>query len=332
MTATIKNIVIGSLVGVGLALSATHGAQANSLRFASEASRNDTQYAGAQKFNELLDEKTGGELDLKIFTDSTLGNGQAAITGTRGSTIDMLVTGSSNFSGLVPLIGMLDIPFLFENTDHAYRTLDGEVGQELLDKLNDVGLQGLAYWDNGWRQITNSAHPVHTPDDVKGLKIRTTGAPVHIEAFKLLGANPVPMPIGELYTALEMGTVDAQEHPLGVFVSAKLYEVQDYLTLSYHAYSPLIVAMNKSKFDALPEDQQEALIEAAREAGDYQRELNNQAIAEEVEFLRGEGLDIVESIDQAPFVEATIGVRETFVDQFGGASELQQIDALRVDD
>jgi tripartite ATP-independent transporter DctP family solute receptor len=122
---------------------------------------------------------------------------------------------------------------MFKDTDHAYRVLDGKIGQDVLDKLGEFGLKGLAYWDNGWRELTNNRNPVNKPEDVKGMKVRTTGSPAHIEAFKLLGANPVPMPLAELYTALEMKTVDAQEHPLGVLWSAKLYEVQKYLSLPH---------------------------------------------------------------------------------------------------
>lgn len=326
---TFTHFAFGALMAGAVAISVPAELQAKSFRFSSEAARGDTQFQGAKRFDEALQEKTGGDLSLKIFTDGTLGNAQAAITGTRGSTIDIFVTGSSNLSGLEPLIGMLDIPFLFENTEHAYSVLDGEVGQQLLDRLDNVGLKGLAFWDNGWRQMTNSAHPIHTPADVKGLKIRTTPAPVHIQAFELLGANPVPMPLGELYTALEMGTVDAQEHPLGVFMSAKLYEVQEYVTLSYHAYSPLIVAMNKAKFDALTADQQTALIEAAREAGSYQRSLNNDAIAGQVAELKEKGFEVVEEIDQTPFVEITKGVSDDFVAKNGGAELVEAIFAAR---
>ncbi len=325
-----KSIALRSLLAAGLVTATIGAAQATtSLRFASEAPRTDTQYIAGQKFSELLKAKTNGALDLKLFPDSTLGNAQAAITGVRGGTIDMLVSGSNNFSGLAPLVGMFDIPFLFKDTAHAYRVLDGKVGQDMLAKLDAIGLKGLAFWDNGWRQMTNSKGPIRTPADVKGLKMRTTGAPVHIEAFKLLGANPVPMPLAELYTALEMKTVDAQEHPIGVFVSAKLYEVQKHLTLSAHAYSALIVAMNKAKFDALPADQQKALVEAAREAGQLQRKLNKEAILKQVEEAKKAGVQVVEKIDPAPFAEATKGVRTSFISKFGGDAELKQIDAVR---
>lgn len=323
----VHSTLVRALLTLGILGSIT--AHAATLRFASEAPRTDSQYIAGERFNELLKAKTQGALELRLFPDSTLGNAQAAITATRNGTIDMLVSGSNNFTGLVPLAGMFDIPFLFKDTEHAYRVLDGEVGQEILDKLDAVGLKGLAFWDNGWRQISNSKGPVRTPADVKGLKIRTTGSPVHIEAFKLLGANPVPMPLAELYTALEMRAVDAQEHPLGVFVSAKLFEVQKHLSLSYHAYSALIVAVNKKKFDELPPAQQKALVESAREAGKYQRQLNLQALQTQVDTVRKAGVTVQEKVDPQPFAEATKDVRNSFISKFGGAEQIKKIDAVR---
>ena len=325
----LKKALFASLLAAGLMGGAALTAQAETLRFASEAPRSDTQFAGGEKFNELLKAKTGGALDVKVFADSSLGAFQAAISGVRGGTIDIAVSGSGNFSGLVPLMGVFDIPFMFKDSAHAYRVLDGKVGQEMLDKLGEFGMKGLAYWDNGWRELTNNKHPVKTPADVKGLKVRTTGSPAHIEAFKLLGANPVPMPLAELYTALEMKTVDAQEHPLGVLWSAKLYEVQKYLTLTNHAYSALIVVMNKAKYDALPPAQQKALVEAAREAGAYQRKLNNDNMMKIVGDVKKAGMQVVETIDSTPFLEATKPGRKTFTDKFGGDNYIKEIDAVR---
>jgi tripartite ATP-independent transporter DctP family solute receptor len=146
----------------------------------------------------LLKAKTNGALDIKIFADSSLGAFQAAIAGVRGGTIDMAISGSGNYSGMVPLLGVFDIPFMFKDTAHAYRVLDGKVGQDMLDKLDAFGMKGLAFWDNGWRNMTNNLRPITKPDDLKGMKMRTTGSPAHIEAFKLLGSNPVPMPLAEL--------------------------------------------------------------------------------------------------------------------------------------
>ena len=304
-------------------------AQAETLKFASEAPRSDTQFQAGEKFSELLKAKTGGALDLKVFPDSSLGKFDAAISGVRGGTIDIIVSGSGNFSGLSPQLGIFDIPFMFKDTAHAYRVLDGKIGQDMLDRLEAYGMKGLAFWDNGWRELTNSKHPVRTPADVKGLKVRTTGSPAHIEAFKLLGANPVPMPLAELYTALEMKTVDSQEHPLGVLWSAKLYEVQKHLSLTNHAYSALILVMNKAKFDALPPAQQKALVDAAREAAQVQRKLNNDNMAKVIADVKKAGMQVVEQVDPQPFVEATKPGRDTFTTKFGGADIIKQIDAVR---
>jgi tripartite ATP-independent transporter DctP family solute receptor len=326
----LRNALFAALLAAGLMTGVATTAQAQTtLRFASEAPRSDTQFIAGEKFSELLKQKTNGALDAKIFADSALGKFDAAISGVRGGTIDIVVSGSGNFTGLVPLLGVFDIPFMFKDADHAYRVLDGKVGQEMLDKLGEFGMKGLAYWDNGWRELTNNKHPVNTPADVKGLKVRTTGSPAHIEAFKLLGANPVPMPLAELYTALEMKTVDAQEHPLGVLWSAKLYEVQKYLSLTNHAYSALILVMNKAKFDALPPAQQKAVVEAAREAGAYQRKLNNDNMSKIVADVKKAGMQVVEKVDPQPFLEATKPGRKTFTDKFGGESQIKEIDAVR---
>lgn len=326
----LKNALFASLVAAGLLAGTAGSAVAETVfRFASESPRSDTQSIAGERFNELLKTKTKGALGVKVFADSSLGTFQQAISGVRGGTIDIAVSGSANFSGLVPQLGIFDIPFMFKDSAHAYRVLDGKVGQEMLDKLGEFGMKGLAFWDNGWRELTNNRGPVRTPADVKGLKVRTTGSPAHIEAFKLLGANPVPMPLAELYTALEMKTVDAQEHPLGVLWSAKLYEVQKHLTLTNHCYSALIVVMNKAKFDALPADQQKALVEAAREAGSYQRQLNNDNMMKIVGDVRKAGMQVIESIDSKPFLEATLPGRKTFTDKFGGENVIKEIDAIR---
>lgn len=325
----LKKIPFASLISAVLLAGALGAAQAETLRFASEAPRSDTQFKAGQKFSELLKAKTNGALELKVFPDSSLGKFDAAISGVRGGTIDLIVSGSGNYSGLVPLLGVFDIPFMFKDTAHAYRTLDGQIGQEMLDKMEAFDMKGLAYWDNGWRELTNNKLAVKTPADVKGLKVRTTGSPAHIEAFKLLGANPVPMPLAELYTALEMKTVDAQEHPLGVLWSAKLYEVQKHLSLTNHAYSALIVVMNKKKFDSLSPENQKAIIEAAREAGQYQRQLNNDNMAKIVADVKKAGMQVVETVDSAPFLEVTKPGRKTFTDKYGGEDVIKAIDAIR---
>lgn len=268
------NLKMLAALVAGMAVFTASANAATTLRFGYEAPRSDTQHEAAKKFNELLKEKTKGEIKLSLFPDSTLGNAQTMISAVRGGTIDLEMSGSPNFSGLVPKLNVIDIPFIFQNREHAYAVLDGEIGQGLLKELEAQGLKGLAFWEVGFRSFTNSKHPVKTPDDIKGLKVRTNQNPMYIQAFSILGANPVPMPLSELYTALETRAVDAQEHPVGIVWSAKLYEVQKHLSLTNHGYTPLIVVMNKAKFDGLSPALQSAILEAAKEAGAYQRKLN----------------------------------------------------------
>ena len=323
--AAVFGLSVGSFF-VGIASAQTAPVK---LRFGHAHPVTDSQHVAALEFAKKVKERTQGGIEIQVFPSNQLGNDNTMIAGVRGGTIDIIVSGSGNFAGLVPLMGIFDIPFMFKDTAHAYRVLDGKPGQDMLDKLGEFNMKGLAYWDNGWRQMSNSKHPINTPADVKGLKMRTTGSPAHIEAFRLLGANPVPMPLAELYTALEMKTVDAQEHPIGVLWSAKLYEVQKHLSLTYHAYSALIVVMNKAKFDALPPAHQKALVEAAREAGQYQRQLNNENIAKITADVKKAGMQVVEKVDGTPFLAATKPGRDTFTAKFGGADIIKAIDAVR---
>ncbi|VEB27147.1 TRAP dicarboxylate transporter subunit DctP [Actinobacillus lignieresii] len=297
-------------------------------RFGYEAPRSDSQHIAAKKFNELLQQKSNKGLKLSLFPDSTLGNAQTAISGVRGGTIDLAMSSSSNFTGLASELNVIDIPFIFKDRSHAYQVLDGEIGQTLLAKLEAHGLKGLAFWEVGFRGFTNSKHPVTKPEDIKGLKVRTNQNPMYIKAFSILGANPVPMPLSELYTALETKAVDAQEHPIGIVWSAKLYEVQKYFSPTNHGYTPLIVVMNKAKFDALSAEQQKALSEAALEAGKYQRQLNLDNEQGIIEKMKKAGVEFVETLDTAPFKAAVEGeTRKAFIEK-NGDSLIKQIDAL----
>ncbi|HDR1844648.1 TPA: TRAP transporter substrate-binding protein [Pasteurella multocida] len=322
------NLKMLAALVAGMAVFTASANAATTLRFGYEAPRSDTQHEAAKKFNELLKEKTKGEIKLSLFPDSTLGNAQTMISAVRGGTIDLEMSGSPNFSGLVPKLNVIDIPFIFQNREHAYAVLDGEIGQGLLKELEAQGLKGLAFWEVGFRSFTNSKHPVKTPDDIKGLKVRTNQNPMYIQAFSILGANPVPMPLSELYTALETRAVDAQEHPVGIVWSAKLYEVQKHLSLTNHGYTPLIVVMNKAKFDGLSPALQSAILEAAKEAGTYQRKLNLDNEKGIIEKMQKAGIQVIETVDTKPFKAAIESeVRKAFIEK-NGDDLVKQIDAL----
>jgi TRAP-type transport system periplasmic protein len=289
----------------------------------------DGQHAAAVKMAELVKQRTNGDVEITIFPANQLGNDAAMINGARGGTIDIVSSGASNYNGIVANTAAMELPFVFRSAQHAYTVLDGPVGTGVLNELAPHGLKGLAYWENGWRAFTNNKRPVRTPDDLKGLKIRSTPNPYHIQAFKLLGMNPSPMAIAELYTALEVGTFDAQEHPINVTWSAKFYEVQKHLTVSNHVYSPLILAMNKAKFDSLPANVQTIVVDAAREAAKYQRELNAQNAGKVVTELKKSGMQVVENVDMAPFQKiVSESIAKTFAEK-NGAALLQAIEATK---
>jgi TRAP-type transport system periplasmic protein len=289
----------------------------------------DGQHAAAVKMAELVKERTKGEVEITIYPANQLGNDAAMINGVRGGTIDIVSSGASNYNGIVANTAAMELPFVFRSAQHAYGVLDGPIGSGVLNELAPHGLKGLAYWENGWRAFTNNKRPIKTPEDVKGLKIRSTGNPYHIQAFKLLGMNPSPMAIAELYTALETGTFDAQEHPINVTWSSKFYEVQKHLTISNHVYSPLILSMNKAKFDSLPADYQKVVVDAARDAAKYQRELNASNAGKVVAELKKSGMQIVETVDMAPFQKiVSEPIAKAFAEK-NGAALLQAIEAAK---
>lgn len=292
-----KLLIAGLIAITG---SAAFAAKFN-LRMGHAVNTTDGQHAAAVKLAELVKQRTNGDVEITIFPANQLGNDSAMISLVRGGTIDIVSSGASNYNGIVPNTAAMELPFVFRSAQHAYNVLDGAVGSGVLSELEAHNLKGLAYWENGWRAFTNNKRPILKPDDAKGLKIRSTGNPYHIQAFKLLGMNPSPMAIAELYNALESGAFDAQEHPINVTWSSKFYEVQKYLTVSNHIYSPLIVTMNKAKFESLPANYQKIMLDAAREAAKYQRELNAQNAGKVVAELKKAGMQVTENVDMAPF-------------------------------
>ncbi|HSV58285.1 MAG TPA: TRAP transporter substrate-binding protein [Variovorax sp.] len=309
---------------------ATLPAQAQTrIRFAHAGPETASQHLAALEFARLVKERSKGQLEVQVYPSSQLGNDSTVLGAVRGGTIDMMMAGSGNFSGLASRFEVLDIPFLFRNPAHAYATVDGGVGQGLMKELESHGLKQLAFWEVGFRSITTKNRAVRGPDDVKGLKIRTMGNPVHIQAWKLLGSNPLPMPLGELYQALESGAVDAQEHPVDITYAAKFYEVQKHLTLTKHAFTAMPVVFSKQKFDALKPELQKVLVDSAGDAKLFQRTSNQKNEAGIVAELRKQGMTVIETYDPAPF-KAIVGdaVRKSYVAK-NGPELLAAVDAVK---
>jgi TRAP-type transport system periplasmic protein len=191
-------------------------------------------------------------------------------------------------------MALWDTPFLFNNAKEADAVLDGPIGTKVMNKLQDKGLVGLAYWENGFRNLTNSKRPVTKVEDLEGIKLRVMQNNVYLDSFKTLGANAVPLPFSELFSALETKTVDGQENPYNTILSSKFYEVQKYLTVSNHVYSPWIVLVSKKWWDGLSKDEQKILSDAAKASRDFERKDTREEGAKALADLKGKGMQINE--------------------------------------
>ncbi len=280
----------------------------------------DGFHIAAVKFKELVEERSDGELTIEIHPNAELGDERTLLEGMQMGTIDMGVITNGPVSNFYPEMGVFEMPFLFSSPEEAYYILDGPIGQRLLDDLSKVGLKGLAYAERGFRNLTNSKRPVETPEDIDGLKIRVMENQVYIATFKALGANGVPMAWTEALTALQQGTIDGQENPVNVIYAFKLYETQDYLSITRHTYAPAIFVMSQMKFNTLSEKNQKIFKEAAQEAAEYERQWNSEQRTEQLEVIEENGMEISYP-DLKPFQERVESVYESYESELGDLIE-----------
>jgi tripartite ATP-independent transporter DctP family solute receptor len=255
----------------------------------------DSHYGvAASKWEEVVEAETDGRYEFRHFPSSGLGGEREVIEGLQLGTVEATIVSSGTLSNFVPETGVFDIPFLFRDLEHARGVLDGPIGQDILAKFDDVGLVALAWGEQGFRHITNNRNAIQAPDDVAGLKLRTMENPIHITAFETLGAAPTPMAWPEVIGALQQGTIDGQENPLSVITSAKLSEVQKYLTLSGHVYSPAMLLVSKQLWEGMTPEDQEAFRKGATEAVVAMRGFVDDVEASGVEQLKSEGMEVGE--------------------------------------
>lgn len=249
---------------------------------------------GAQKFAEIIKEKSAGKMKVMVFASGTLGGDTQVISSVQGGTVDMTLVTPGLLTGIEKGFGLYGLPFLFQNSEEVDAVLDGPAGQNLLTKLEPQGIIGLGYWDHGFRHVTNSKHPVAKLEDLKGLKLRLQQIPTAIESFSALGANVVPLAFTELYTALETRTVDGQENPLAAIETSKFYEVQKYLSLTGHFYDPLVAIFSKRTWDKLNETERKLVREASLEAQAYERKVSRDMAVSSRAALAKHGMQINE--------------------------------------
>jgi tripartite ATP-independent transporter DctP family solute receptor len=288
----VKSLVMAlAIAGV---TSAVHAAdfKPRIIRFGYGLADDSNQGRAVKFFAEDLAKRTGDKMKAKGFANASLGSDTQMQNALIGGAQEMMVGSTATLVGIVKDFGVYDLPFLFNNEKEADAVLDGPFGQKLAARLQEKGLVGLVYWENGFRNLTNTKRPVTKMEDLQGIKLRVMQNPVYIDMFNSFGANAVPLPFSELFTALETNTVDGQENPVNTIQSSKFYEVQKYLSITKHVYSPWIVLASKKWWDGLSADEKKALQESAVASRDFERKDSREAAKQAVDFLKGKGMQV----------------------------------------
>jgi tripartite ATP-independent transporter DctP family solute receptor len=249
---------------------------------------------GATKFAELVAAKSGGKMKVNVFAGGTLGGDAANVSALQGGTIEFVMLNSGILASQVKDFEVFDFPFMFANGKEADAVVDGPFGQKMHAKLADKGLIGLAYTELGFRNITNSKRPINTVDDIAGLKLRVIPNAINVDWVKALGANPTPLAFPEVYAALEQKAIDGQENPLNVILANKFAEVQKHLALTNHQYNPQSIIFSKKVWDTLTPEQRKVLQDSATEAAKYQRQVNRDKAAGDLDTLKKAGMQVTE--------------------------------------
>ena len=288
----------------------------------------DHPYAlGLQYYFKELNKKTDNRFELKLFPNNQLGGERELVESVQLGALKMSLTSAGPLSAFAPSIKVFDLPFLFKDSEHAYRVFDGHIGQKVLEEFSNKNLIGLAFWESGWRNLTNSRHPIYSPKDLNGLKIRVMESPVMISTLNAMGAQATPMAWPEVLTALQQKVIDGQENPLVVIWGQGVYDVQKYLSLTGHFYTPAVLLINATYYHSLPEDIQLIIKEVAIEAAKYQRSLCQKINEDNLQKIKDAGMIVTDrtKIDFKAFNNAVTPVYEKFADEVGGMEFINQI-------
>jgi TRAP-type transport system periplasmic protein len=293
-----KRVLLETLVA-GLAFTALGVAQAQdvkerTLKFSLNGPDGHPAVAGMKKFAELVASKSGGRIKVNLFLSGALGSDQAVTSSLQGGTIEMAVMNSGILASLSKDLAIFDFPFLFANEKESDAICDGPIGSKLHKDLEAKGVVGLAYWELGYRQITNSKRAISKVEDIEGLKVRVIPNPINIDWVKALGANPTPMPFPEVYGALESKAIDGQENPVSVIASNKFWEVQKFVALTNHQYNPQSVIFSRKVWDTLSPAERKIIQDSATEATKTQRDASRAAQAANLDLLRKSGMTVTQ--------------------------------------
>lgn len=260
------------------------------IRFGYGLNEQSNQGRAAKVFAQEVEKASAGKMKVRAIGAAALGPDVQMQQALIGGAQEMMVGSTATLVGITREMALWDTPFLFANAKEADAALDGAIGQKVMDKLQDKGLVGLVYWENGFRNLTNSKRPITKLEDLEGIKLRVMQNNVYLDSFKTLGANGMPMPFSELFSALETKTVDGQENPFNTILSSKFYEVQKYVSVTNHVYSPWIVLVSKKWWDGLSKAEQKVLLDAAKISRDFERKDTREEAAKALADLKGKGM------------------------------------------
>ena len=269
-------------------------AQERTIKFATQNPKGHPIVLGMEKFAETVAAKTGNKIKVQLFPGGVLGGDAPNISALQGGTIEMVVMNAGILGQQVKDFEIWDFPFLFATPQEADAVADGPVGRELLDKLDAKGIHGLAYWELGFRQITNSKRAINKVEDIAGLKLRVIPNAINVDWVKALDANPTPMAFPEVYAGLEQKAIDGQENPLTVISANKFFEVQKFVTLTNHQYNPQAVIVSKKFWDTLTDPEKKILTDAAQEAAVYERKVSRDAMSAALDAMKKGGMTVSE--------------------------------------
>ena len=300
------------------------------LKLGFSTNEEDPRALGAKQFKEEVESKTNGAVTVELYPSGQLGGDADLINSIAldSGTVDIIITDASNFATYEPKMGISALPFQFSDFDEAWAFMDSDVEAAAEEGLLSQNMRVLAHYCNGFRCVTNSKGPIETPDDMKGLLIRTPENPVIMATMTALGANPQPLSFSELYQALQQKTYDAQENPIPVIYNNNLYEVQEYLSVTNHIYSGMCFTIAESSWNKLSADQQAIVEAAAKASADYDRQLNKEQTESLVASLEEKGMKI-NTPELAPFAEATASVLTDNASTYGDL--LDQLNAWKAE-
>ncbi len=288
-----KRVFLKSLIAtVALAAMGVASAQEKTIKFANQNVAGHPIVQGMEKFKEIVEKNSGGKIKVNLFPGGTLGSDQANVSAIQGGTLEMASMNSGIFASQVKDFAVFDFPFMFASCKEAETVVDGAFGKKMHAKLEEKGLIGLAYYELGFRNLTNGKRAINKVFDIEGLKLRVIPNPINVDWVKALGANPTPLPWPEVYAALEQGAVDGQENPVATINGAKLYEVQKHLALTGHQYNPQSVVISKKFWDTLNAAEKKILSDAATESAKFQRATARTLEASLLDNLKKNGMQV----------------------------------------